>query len=338
VRIFFSHESASKPLIRDVREALPQHIDSWIDEHELVLGEDLTESIRHAITVDSDFLVVFLNGRAVRSSWVQTELRWALEEEDRIGRPFVLPVLLEDDLGADVAWARERKHLKCHGYNESDVRYLASELSSALFAWLSRDLDLLRKEQPEPQGSFLYTLDDPTKPSFPEMTKGATGLDVLSRTAVNLINSYRSELLRLVRNGAHVRVVMVHPSSDVCKYLYGRHLELFQSNLRSAVQHLNEFEQLLGSPLHDEASSLQVKFVSDFPPFSLTHVRRGGPSASIIKVQLNFLYTLTGRDRPIFDLCEDTEWYAQFRAEFEAIWRNTEYCPLDELAQTVSGV
>lgn len=139
-----SHHSSAKPLVREVRQNLPRHVDAWVDEHEILPGDTLVDSIRSAIAADADFLVLFFDQRAAQSSWVQQELRWALEEERRVHRPFVIPILLEDDIDAEHGWIRERLYLRCQGYSESHVRHLAQELSSALFAWLSRDLDTLR--------------------------------------------------------------------------------------------------------------------------------------------------------------------------------------------------
>ncbi|MCH8899291.1 MAG: TIR domain-containing protein [Acidobacteria bacterium] len=152
VRIFMSHHASAKPLVREVREHLPRHVNAWVDEHELLVGQDLAESIREAIQCDSDFLVLFLDQKAKESSWVQTELEWALEEEKRIGRPFILPILFDDAIEPEFSWVRDRLHLKCHGYGESDVRHVTDELASALFAWLSRDLDALRSDPVDSDG------------------------------------------------------------------------------------------------------------------------------------------------------------------------------------------
>jgi len=156
MRIFMSHHSSSKPLVREVRQYLPKHVDAWIDEHELLAGQDLVKSIKEGLKTDIDFLVLFLDSRAAKSAWVGTELRWALDEEQRIGRPFIIPVILDEDLGPEFDWITGRLCLRCHGYAEGDVRHLAAELSSTLFAWLSRDLDALRAEPAKSKDRLLY--------------------------------------------------------------------------------------------------------------------------------------------------------------------------------------
>ncbi len=155
MRIFMSHHSSAKPLVREIRANLPHHVDAWIDEYELLLGEPLENTLREAIQTDADFLILFLDERAAQSAWVRTELQWALDQERRNGRPFLLPILIDDMVPSECEWVKDRLYLKCHGYRESDIRHLANELSSALFAWLSRDLESLRAEPSNSKGRLL---------------------------------------------------------------------------------------------------------------------------------------------------------------------------------------
>jgi len=47
MKIFFSHSSRDKPLVREIQKSLPEHIKSWIDEKELLIGDDLKDSIKN---------------------------------------------------------------------------------------------------------------------------------------------------------------------------------------------------------------------------------------------------------------------------------------------------
>lgn len=145
MKVFLSHSSRNKPLVRELRSLLPEHVNTWIDEKELLAGDALEETIRNAIESDCDFLVVFLDDRVVTSDWIRRELQWARDEEKRLGRPFILPVLIDDVDLEGLDWLRQRLFLRCHGFSETDIRQLAGELSSTLFAWLSRDLERLRR-------------------------------------------------------------------------------------------------------------------------------------------------------------------------------------------------
>ncbi len=143
MKIFLSHSSRNKPLVREVKSNLPEHIKLWIDEKDLLVGESLEDSLQDAIESNTDFVIIFLDVYALKSAWVLKELAWALNHEKEIGRVFVLPVILEKEvleleLAIDL---RKRKYLYCADYSESSIRNLSNSIISELFAWLSRDLN-----------------------------------------------------------------------------------------------------------------------------------------------------------------------------------------------------
>src|SRR6266508_2494950 len=96
MRIFLSHSTHYKPLLREVRHHLPEHINAWIDEDRLLVGDDIAVSLQQAIAADSDFVVLFIDRRSAESVWVKKEVEWALAAEQRLGRTFILPVVLEE--------------------------------------------------------------------------------------------------------------------------------------------------------------------------------------------------------------------------------------------------
>lgn len=158
MKVFLSHSSRIKPLVREVRSFLPEHVGAWIDEQELLVGDRLEMRIKSAIESESDFLVVFVDESVARSDWVRRELEWARAEEDRLNRPFILPVVIDELDQADLPWLSDRLYLRCNGFSAEDIRKLASDLSSALFGLLSRDLDR-RRTHHEPAESPLSVLD-----------------------------------------------------------------------------------------------------------------------------------------------------------------------------------
>lgn len=142
MKIFISHSNRDKALIRELLSYLPAHVKPWLDEEKLLFGMNLSASIEHAIKDDSDFVVLFLSSDSIRSSWVETELCWALDRERKLGRAFVLPVLL-DDVWEEVRPKefQSRKYLKCFDQSKHGVEALASIINAELFAWLSAHLD-----------------------------------------------------------------------------------------------------------------------------------------------------------------------------------------------------
>lgn len=142
MKIFLSHSTRDKALVREIRSYLPSYVKTWLDENDLLVGMDLKISIRNAIQVEADYVVIFLGREAVRSEWVKNELNWAIERENSIGRTFVLPVLLEDIWDeVEPENFRSRLYLKCFDQSEASVKAFAERLKDQLFAWLCEHLD-----------------------------------------------------------------------------------------------------------------------------------------------------------------------------------------------------
>jgi len=119
MKVFLSHSRRDRALVREIRRCLPEHLRRWLDESELLIGQDLRVSIRGTIQDDADFVVIFLGKETVASEWIQGELGWALEREGKMDRRFVLPVLLDDvwDIVEPVQF-RDRLYLQCFDQSE----------------------------------------------------------------------------------------------------------------------------------------------------------------------------------------------------------------------------
>lgn len=145
MRIFFSHSSRDKPLLRELNAYLPPWLSSWIDEERLLFGSDLELSLRAAINEEVDFVVLFLSRDGVESRWVRREIEWALGREEALGRVFLLPVLVgaaRDSLG-DLGLAN-RVTVELADHTQVGVRMLSERLTNHLGGWLS---ELLRFTQ-----------------------------------------------------------------------------------------------------------------------------------------------------------------------------------------------
>ncbi|QDT98033.1 toll/interleukin-1 receptor domain-containing protein [Gimesia aquarii] len=130
MKVFFSHSSRDKSLVREIKNHFPDHFSVWIDEKELLIGRDLSQSIKNAISSDEvDFVVLFLSTYALSSNWVEQELKWALEREKVLKRTFVIPVLLEDILSSvEPPEIQDHLCLSCFDQSESFVKYFANHL------------------------------------------------------------------------------------------------------------------------------------------------------------------------------------------------------------------
>lgn len=151
MRIFLSHRSRDKALVREFRNQLPRFLDSWLDEDSLTWGESLPASLRSTIQSGVDFLIIFIDKDALTSRWVETELAWALERERELQRSFVLPVLLDDLSSEQIpSGLSDRLHLRLADFSRASVVSLAERATLALFQLVAESFSALQLEMPRP--------------------------------------------------------------------------------------------------------------------------------------------------------------------------------------------
>jgi len=149
MKIFLSHSSPQKPLVREIRKGLPAHISSWLDEEKLLIGDDLSSSLESVIKSESDYVLLFLDESAAKSSWVLKEISWAIETERTLGRSFLLPIVIDNSaLGSIGINLGTRKYLALKDFTEIAMRELSDSIASELFALICRDLQ--RSQTPKP--------------------------------------------------------------------------------------------------------------------------------------------------------------------------------------------
>jgi prolyl-tRNA editing enzyme YbaK/EbsC (Cys-tRNA(Pro) deacylase) len=140
VRVFFSHSSRDKALLRELRGYLPPWVTSWIDEDQLLFGVQLEPTLRKTIDEEVDYLVLFLGPEAFESDWVRREIEWALEREQRLGRVFLLPVLLVDvrERLSELGLAG-RLTVNLADFSRGGIKMLAETLTNHFGGWLSEN-------------------------------------------------------------------------------------------------------------------------------------------------------------------------------------------------------
>jgi len=200
MQIFLSHGSSQKPLIREIKKHLPQHLNPWLDEEKLLFGDNITASIESTIKSDTDYVLLFIDQHAAISDWVRKELAWTLQAEKRLSRIILLPIVIED--GAlerlDSADVGKRKYLRLKDYMEASVRSLAESISSEIFALVCRDIDQIR----QPSKTSVDRLADAEallkaqaaiirKAVFPHRKPNPISRDKL----LEVVNSYSDELI-----------------------------------------------------------------------------------------------------------------------------------------------
>ncbi len=161
----------------------------------------------------------------------------------------------------------------------------------------------------------LHTLDDDVSYSFSTRVDGACRVSIFARTAVNLLNTYQHTLVELARKGTNVRLLCVDPASEACRTIYGGSHEIYMQNVQTTLRILASLKSQMGH-------RLEVRASRHAPTFGLTIIERLDHNQGSIDVQLYFLYSLTGRNRPILSIYPADKWYTPFMDEFNALWEN----------------
>lgn len=152
MRIFLSHRSQNKPLIREFKDQLPRFLDSWLDEESLSWGDTFPVQLKSSIQSAVDFVIIFLDRVSLASKWVKQELEWALAREKDLGRIFILPILLED-IPSDMLPSElsERLQLRLSDFSKASVESLGHRATLALFKLVADSFSALQLEIPRRQ-------------------------------------------------------------------------------------------------------------------------------------------------------------------------------------------
>jgi len=178
MKLFLSHSSRQKLLVREIKERLPDFIDIWIDEKDVLVGDDLTETIYKGIDEEADYVILFLDDHAAKSSWVRKEIEWAIEKETAQSRTILLPFLIDKSALSEIPEFEisKRKYVVCHDFSEESINSSAMQLTSELFA--------LEVRMPKPSKGI----------------KKDGGLDAAEKTFSNYARAFREEIYPYRRN------------------------------------------------------------------------------------------------------------------------------------------
>lgn len=93
--IFISHKSADKPFVRRLASRLKKdQFSVWLDEHDLIVGDPLSETIGKALEAARVILVV-VSEASISSKWLGYELNIATEKMIK-GECRVIPIVIDD--------------------------------------------------------------------------------------------------------------------------------------------------------------------------------------------------------------------------------------------------
>src|SRR5579862_9240468 len=94
--VFISHSSKDKEFVFKLAiDLLNLGFPVWLDAYELEVGSSLQDRIRDGIDA-STHLIFVVSASSIASAWSLKELELALEKEQELKHPFVLPIRLDD--------------------------------------------------------------------------------------------------------------------------------------------------------------------------------------------------------------------------------------------------
>jgi len=172
--VFLCHASDDKPVVRELYKRLQSEgFDPWLDEENLLPGQDWKHEISRAVR-DSDVVLVCLSENSVsKTGYVQREIKVALDvaDEQPEGAIFIVPVKLEECVVPDKLSTWHWVNLEDTGGYERLVAALMRRATD-----LGIDIENIATDIENVRGS-LYdeeeTLEGDTHITFPcELEKG----------------------------------------------------------------------------------------------------------------------------------------------------------------------
>ncbi|PWU00568.1 MAG: hypothetical protein C5B51_24895, partial [Terriglobia bacterium] len=99
MRVFLCHSSGDKPPVRDLcRKLAADGFDPWLDEQQLLPGQDWSNEIVNAIHQAHAVVICLSRASVSKEGYLQREVKYALDavEEKPEGTIFLIPVKLEE--------------------------------------------------------------------------------------------------------------------------------------------------------------------------------------------------------------------------------------------------
>jgi len=134
LRVFLSHSSKDKPIVRRINQRLRAQvtIDAFLDERELRIGDQLAPVLEEAIA-ESDYLLAILSESSFASHWFWKELEFAKQH-----RVPILPLRI-DDTEAPTSLSGILQGDLREGFKAGIERVICSMTKNPVLPFLQRD-------------------------------------------------------------------------------------------------------------------------------------------------------------------------------------------------------
>jgi len=254
VKIFISHSSRDKQTIINIIEKLPKSIKGWIDQDQIIAGENIPEKVKSGIN-DSDLFLLFLSPEAIKSDWVKKEIELALEKEKEqpFKMQFLIPIKMtavdEEEYGRLFPDAKDRKFLKLTGYEDKDISNLAAELRSTIESWTSKFFEEYKKFQNLAQNARGHIAPDATR-LWIKIT------DRADTDHTDLWNDLEDLAVQAVINGGITAMSYYKKARRTSQILNDTKNPSYNADLQSTISILSAFDSRIKKHVHELGCNL----------------------------------------------------------------------------------
>jgi hypothetical protein len=331
MKLFLSHSSRDKALVREIKSKLPAFIETWLDEKDLTVGAALEESINQAIQDEADYVVVFFDREAINSKWVQKEISWAMTREKELGRIFIIPILLDD------SWKnirpvsfKKRFYLMCLDQSEFGIKSFVEKFTYQFFKLACERLDHLKeaKNRITDHLKLIYTSrrDMPASKHYFDLLENVeTSLTIVGVSLNFVIGQSLSTMLDLLKKNDNVRIdlLLFDPKSKSLGFI----AKFANKTMKSLKHEINaNLETILGR-LKEELniSSLQrikIRLYDSPPIFSMTLINRENKSKSLMLLEF-FQYKGDTDDRVSVEVTTSSVIYEKYLKSYDEIFKES---------------
>jgi len=333
MKLFLSHSSRDKALIREIKNLLPSFIRIWLDEIDLTIGGDLERSLNEAIQNDVDYFLVFLGHEALQSKWVKKEISWAMKREKELGRVFIIPILL-DDIWKNIKPVsfKRRLYISCLDQSKHGVKSFAENLSSNLFKVACERLNNIKKEKLEENLKILYTSRremPASKHYFDLLNKVETSLTICGVSLNFAIGQSLTALFDLIKNNPKIKVnlLLFNPKSRNLGFV----AKFANKTVKSLRHEINANIETVSNRIKNElsvasSSQLELKFYDAPPVFSMTLINREIKNKGLMLIEF-FQYKGDTDDRISMEVKSHSPIYKKYLHSFDKLWNEATEIP-----------
>ncbi len=343
-KIFFCHSGSGKSVVRELEQELPRWLTVWLDENELIAGENFSLGIEEAIRHDVRYVVFFCSGKAVQSKWVEKELSWALEKEQELGREIVIPVLM-DDLATwpesrITKYFENRLILQLVDQKKKSVQALGRDLIEHITKLLFRDLQMLESLYTNPlrgdaEGNqqtarFWHRRSEFSSQNWKDLFASARNrIWLLGHSMTPAVDPHASgsELTQRLVAGVDLRLVVLDPVSTSNYQLHDIERQIDDPDLRGKIVRTLRFAETI------EKSASGKRKTGELPARFSVGVTEDVMHNSIVIVDNRFLITIYSHLDEMGDAGITMDLNVQretendlckfFEKEFLRTWRNS---------------